>query len=359
MTKNKNKRKPSHSKKRKNTKKSQNQNLKIINILLAIVVILMSIVTYLVLTSTVEETKEKPQIKKEKEVIISQEIEKEIKTISKELEIRKDKFEEYTKEFYKEYTDKIVPHKQTPEKVKVKKELEKNETIKKEIKEEKISSKSNNPKLVIIIDDVTTKSQLNKIENLGYKVTPSILPPTPNHVESANITEDLPFFMIHFPLEAQNFNAAERYTLRTTDSYEKIEKRVAQVRKWYPDALYTNNHTGSKFTSDEKSMNYLLTALKKHGFIFMDSRTTAKSVVKDLVHKYDMPYITRNIFIDNKKDFSYIQNQLKKAVKIAKKNGHSIAIGHPYPITLKVLNKSKELFKGLDLIYLNELPYLN
>lgn len=364
MTKHKNKRKQTHTKKRKSTTKKTNQNLKIINILLAIVVILMSIITYLVLTNNNQKTEVKKSEKKtEQSVKISKEIEKEIDTISKELEIRKDKFEEYTKEFYKEYTEHTQI--ETPkEKIEVKKTKTKKSTLikeetKKTAQKEKPVFVSNNPKLVIIIDDVTTKSQLRKIKNLGYKVTPSILPPTPSHSESAKIVNNLPFYMIHFPLEAQNFNAAEKYTLRTTDSYEKIEKRVAEVRAWYPDALYTNNHTGSKFTSNEKSMNYLLTALKKHGFIFMDSRTTAKSVVKNLVPKYGMPYIGRNIFIDNEKDFNYIQNQLKKAVKIAKKNGTSIAIGHPYPITLEVLNKSKELFKGLDLIYLDELPYLN
>ena len=360
MTKKKNTRKQTHSKKRKSTRKKQNPNLKIINILLAIVVILMSIITYLVLTNNIKE--ESPK-KIEKPVEISKEIEKEINTISKELEIRKDKFEEYTKEFYKEYTEHTET-KPVVKKEEKKPEIKKQTPIKKDEEKTIIKTKKpvfvfNKPKLVIIIDDVTTKSQLNKLNSLGYKVTPSILPPTPNHAESAKIVKGEEFYMIHFPLEAQNFNAAEKYTLRTTDSYEKIEKRVAQIRSWYPNALYTNNHTGSKFTSNEKSMNYLLKALKKHGFIFMDSRTTAKSVVKKLVPKYDMPYIGRNVFIDNEKDFNYIQNQLKKAVKIAKKNGTSIAIGHPYPVTIEVLEKSKSMFEGLDLIYLDELPYLN
>jgi polysaccharide deacetylase 2 family uncharacterized protein YibQ len=162
--------------------------------------------------------------------------------------------------------------------------------------------------------------------------------------------------MIHFPLQAQTFKFEEENTLHVGDSYEKIEKRVAQVRQWYPDALYTNNHTGSKFTSDDTSMDYLMKALKKYEFIFMDSRTTSKTVVKKYAKKYNMPYLTRNIFLDNEKDYHYIQNQLKKAIKIAKKRGYAIAIGHPHSITLKVLKESQDLLEGLDLVYANKIP---
>ena len=64
---------------------------------------------------------------------------------------------------------------------------------------------------------------------------------------------------------------------------------------------------------------------------------------------------SRNIFLDNKKDKKYIQKQLKKAIKIAKKNGMAIAIGHPYGITFKTLKESKHLLEGLELVYVNKL----
>lgn len=251
---------------------------------------------------------------------------------SLKVQIKEDKFEEYTKEFHKEYIDKDII-KET------KKEIAK-------------------PKLAIIIDDVSTKYQLKKIQDIGYITTPSFMPPTPRHPNSAKIAQSLPFFMIHFPLEASNFSAEEKDTLHIDDSYEKIEKRVAQIRQWYPNAKYTNNHTGSKFTSNEEAMDKLFKALKKYDFIFMDSRTTAKSVGKEMAQKHDMPYIVRNVFLDNEQDFEYIQNQLKKAIKIAKEKGQAIAICHPHSITMKVLKESKHLLKDLDLVYLNQLPNL-
>jgi len=165
--------------------------------------------------------------------------------------------------------------------------------------------------------------------------------------------------MIHFPMQATTFRGEEENTLHIDDSYERIEKRVAQIRGWYPDAKYTNNHTGSKFTQNYEAMDKLFRALVKYDFVFMDSRTTGKTVAKKMAKKYKMPYIVRNVFLDNEQNFNYIQNQLKKAIRIAKKNGFAIAICHPHSITIKTLRESRHLLEGLELIYLNQLPFLN
>ena len=231
-----------------------------------------------------------------------------------------------------------------------------NDEQKTEIEEEKAKEIIKKPKLSIVIDDVTLKSQVKKIEEIGYRVNIAFMPPTRQHKNSAKIAQNLPFAIVHFPLQATITRFEEENTLKVGDSYEKIEKRVAQVRKLYPNVEYTNNHTGSVFTSDEKSMDMFIKALKKHNFKFIDSRTTSNSVAKKYTKKYDMPYIARNIFLDNNKDFDYIQNQLKKAIDIAKRTGSAIAIGHPYPITMEVLKKSKHLLKDLDLVYVNQLP---
>lgn len=291
----------------------------------------------------------------------------------------KDAFEEYTEEYNKDYIEK-TENKITPPSQKKKEEIKKEtaktvvkkeekQTTKNEQKKESLVSadnkatykydKNTKAKIIIMIDDVSTQRQKREILKLGYKVNLSILPPTKGHPNSAKIAQDLPFYLIHLPLQASSrFKGAEVGTLQITDSYEKIEKRVKQLRAWYPKALYTNNHTGSVFTQDYESMDKLFRALKKYNFIFVDSRTTAKSQAKIMAQKYNMPYIVRNTFMDNKKDFNYIQNQLKKAIKIAKKNGYAIAIGHPYAITMKVLRESKHLLKGLEPIYVSELPYL-
>jgi len=226
-------------------------------------------------------------------------------------------------------------------------------------KDKFIPSKNSKAKIVIVIDDVVSQTHINKILDIGYPITMSFLPPTPMHINSAKIASKLDFYMIHFPLQASSaFKSVEIKTLNIDDTYKKIESRVKELRKIFPNAIYTNNHTGSVFTENYEAMDRLFRALKKYNFIFVDSKTSPNSVAKELSVKYKMPYIVRDTFLDNERDFTKIQNQLKEAIKIAKKQGFAIAIGHPYDVTFKVLKESKYLFEDVEPIFLNQLPYL-
>ena len=291
--------------------------------------------------------KENEEVLKKVEEI--KEDKKKLETIindNKEKEEKKEEKKEEPKEIIKEIKEvkKVIP-------IDEKNIITKKDTFK--------YNKDTKAKLVILIDDVSTKAQKDKILNIGYTVNMAFLPPTKTHKDSASIAQNLPFYMIHFPMQASSaFKGEEINTLKITDSYETIEKRVKQLRDWYPNAIYTNNHTGSVFTENEEAVDKLFRALKKYNFIFVDSRTSAKSVIKKYAKKYDMPYIVRNTFIDNDRDYKSIQTQLIKAIEIAKKQGYAIAIGHPHDITLKVLKESKHLLKDVEPIYMNKLPYL-
>ena len=233
--------------------------------------------------------------------------------------------------------------------------IQSEEIILEKKKTQVINKKSNKPKLAIIIDDVTTKRQLNSILNIGYTVNMAFLPPTDGHKNSAKITNSLNTYMIHLPLQASNSKYEEDNTLYINHSIERIDERIKSLKALYPKAGILNNHTGSKFTSNQVAMDKLFQVLKKYNYTFIDSRTTAKSVAAKSSKKYGVKMFSRNIFLDNKKDKKYIQKQLKKAIKSAKKNGMAIAIGHPYSITFKTLKESKHLLEGLELVYVNQL----
>lgn len=334
------------AKRKPNKRKKPNKkvsNIKLINLVLAMTILTLSVTMLAYYTILKENEKKHTTIKKPSPKNDDSLEDYRVNRINKYFEkySREDTYEVYTEELKKEY----VPKKEIKETI---------QTPENETKPQIITS--NKPKLAIIIDDVTLQSQVDKINNIGYDITMSFMPPTPRHKNSARIAQVIPVHMIHFPLQATSFKFEEENTLHVGDSYEKIEKRVQEVREYYPNAIYTNNHTGSKFTSDDESMDRLFKALKKYNFIFVDSRTTGKSVAKKYALKYDMPYIVRNIFLDNEKDFTYIQNQLKKAIKRAKKSGYAIAIGHPYSITIKVLNESKDLLTDIDLVLINQIP---
>lgn len=201
--------------------------------------------------------------------------------LEKDLEEEKTKKESFEEELKKDISKEVFERQKEIEKSKIEQKIETKQSkeIEDEIIEEKsqiekpitkqkkdlITKKDNykydlktKPKLVIIIDDVVSKTQKDKILNIGYPITMAFLPPNSGHKESAIIAQNLPFHMIHFPMQAsKNFKNIEVNTLNISDSYETIEARVKQLRVLYLNATYTNNYTGSVFTENYEAMDKL------------------------------------------------------------------------------------------------------
>lgn len=210
------------------------------------------------------------------------------------------------------------------------------------------------PKLAIIIDDVSFKHDVKAIKALKMPLTMSFLPPNKRHPNSAKLAAKEPYYMVHLPLEAMNFKAEESFTLRINDSQQRIRKRIEAIKKMFPRVKYINNHTGSKFTSNELAMNRLMFALRKEKIMFIDSRTTAETKVPRVMKNYGLPYIARDVFLDDVADIKEIKHQIKRAIGIAKTSGSAIAIGHPRPDTLQALRESKALFKEVKLVRIDD-----
>ncbi len=233
----------------------------------------------------------------------------------------------------------------------------KEELLKTTITQTMISSdKMQKPKLVIIIDDVSTRDQLKSIQATGIKLTPSIFPPSERSRTSHKLAEGLAHYMIHLPMESgtAQFNRQTK-TLMTTFNKAQIDARVDEIRALFPTAHYINNHTGSVFTDNYTAMRRLYGALRNEGFMFVDSRTIASTKVPMIADEFGDAYVARDIFIDNQQSVPYIHSQLQKAVKKAKKKGYAIAIGHPHPMTMKALSSAGAIFSEVDLVYIDEL----
>lgn len=226
--------------------------------------------------------------------------------------------------------------------------------VKREIKRKPILS-SEKPRLSIIIDDVGTRSQVAAIKSLKLPLTMSFLPPSKDRPNTPKLAEKENFYMIHLPMEAQNFSAEEPNTLRVDDSQSMISSRIREIKKLFPRVSYINNHTGSKFTSDEVAMNRLILALNDNKIHFLDSRTTAETKAPKVLKNFGLEYIARDVFLDHHMEKEYVLKQIKKAIKIAKTHGTAVAIGHPHKNTLQAIYESKKLFKDVELIYINKI----
>lgn len=211
-------------------------------------------------------------------------------------------------------------------------------------------------KLVIIIDDVATFEHASMIKSLGLKITPSIFPATKTHPDTPNIARTFEFYMIHLPMQAKHFDSPEIGTLTINESFESMHEKIKKIRKDFPRAKYTNNHTGSRFTSDFNAMDKAYRALIEQGFVFVDSKTIAQTAVARAAKKHNQPYISRDIFLDDDPSASAVRRELVAAVNLAKKRGYAIAIGHPKKNTITVIKESKNnLLKDVDVVYLKDI----
>ena len=263
----------------------------------------------------------------------------------------------------KEEVTQITKHKNIPKENKgrvknviVEKVKSKNTQLTSKVVKTYSVKKFKKPRLAIIIDDVSNKSQMRAIKETGLALTPAIFPPSELSMMSHHLARGMKHTMIHLPMESGNAQLNTQYkTLLTHFSSTQIRERVKELRKLFPHVRYVNNHTGSVFTSQPKSMKKLYKALKEEGFIFIDSRTIGNSKVRQIARSFGDAYVSRDIFIDNVHTVPYIHKQLKKAVQIAKKKGYAIAIGHPHKATMKALKSANNIFKNVELVYIDSI----
>lgn len=211
------------------------------------------------------------------------------------------------------------------------------------------------PKLAIIIDDVSTRAHVHAIDSLNFPITMSFLPPSSARPNSAKLAAEKNFYMVHLPMEAEHFSKEEPYTLHIRDTQQEIMRRVKEMKMLFPKVAYINNHTGSKFTSNEIAMNRLFFALNQQGIHFVDSRTTAQTQAPKVSKNYGIKYVARDVFLDHHMEEDYVKEQIKKAVKFAQEHGKAIAIGHPHKNTLQALAASKELLKQVQLVQVKDI----
>jgi len=250
--------------------------------------------------------------------------------------------------------------KQNPADIKNAKELIKSAKAEQKKQNELIAAQkpkpsAKHPKLAIIIDDISTKEQIDEIKRLGFPVTPSIFPPNQASPNTQNLGKNLQNYMIHLPLEALNFANSGMKVLKPNDDKKTIENAVKELRANFPNARFVNNHTGSKFSQNERAMRDLIEVLDRYGFKYVDSVTIGNSQAKTAANHLKKPYVYRDIFLDNEASVPHVKAQLQKAVKIAKQKGIAIAIGHPKSATFSALKSSKSLLKDVEVVYIKDI----
>lgn len=127
-----------------------------------------------------------------------------------------------------------------------------------------------------------------------------------------------------------------------------------------PNIIGVNNHMGSLLTMDRGRMEWLMDYLHTRNIFYIDSVTSRYTVAHTAASNKNVPYLKRDIFLDNSRDKKDIVSQFETLIKIAKRRGKAIAIGHPHPETIEVLELTLPRLDeyGVRLIGLGEMVKL-
>lgn len=217
------------------------------------------------------------------------------------------------------------------------------------------------PAIGIIIDDLGYNGQDGlRALALPGPLAYSVLPHTPAAVMLAEKAHELgKDVLLHLPMEALDRNrllgeGAIMSAMTRQEVFDTIVGNLASV----PHAIGVNNHMGSLLTTERQPMQWVMEALHGQGnLIYVDSRTTTRTVARIAAHDQQLPFLSRDVFLDNEGGEDYVRRQFQELIARARQEGHALAIGHPRDDTLRVLEEVLPILdrQGVRLVRLPEL----
>ncbi|HKO54569.1 MAG TPA: divergent polysaccharide deacetylase family protein [Thermoanaerobaculia bacterium] len=194
--------------------------------------------------------------------------------------------------------------------------------------------------IVLILDDIGFSHQplgeaMQIDPNLNFAVIPNGARAGEYarqlHARGFEVLCHLPMEPIGYPRMSPGPNA-----VLTSMSDDEVARITRENVGAVPFAVGVNNHMGSRATADRRVMTSVLSALPK-GMYFIDSKTTGGSVAGSLAKEMNIRTASRNVFLDDEQSEAAVRRQLAELADEARSRGVAVGIGHPYPVTVKVL----------------------
>lgn len=159
---------------------------------------------------------------------------------------------------------------------------------------------------------------------------------------------------LQIPVEPGNYPAVNPgpFALLTELSPEDNKKRLDWILSRGDGYQGVYTEADERFTDSEKQGNDLRTALQQKGLLFVYGKGYRNDAFLQQAGANASSMLVNDVFIDERISAGAIQSQFARLEAAAKKNGYAIAIGSPYPITFKLLEKWLGLLdaKGFQLV---------
>ncbi len=151
---------------------------------------------------------------------------------------------------------------------------------------------------------------------------------------------DIPMEPIGFPK-----NDPGRATLLTSSNEVENLNRLEHIMKQAGGYVGLLGTLGTKFMLHSETFLPVLKSIKQRGLIYVDSRSTSRSLGPELASSIQLPKAFNNVFVDREPSQEKIKNKLAELERIALKRRFAVGIAQPFPITIEILSQWTERLK--------------
>jgi len=186
--------------------------------------------------------------------------------------------------------------------------------------------------LVFVIDDAGNNlRELEAFLRVPGPLTIAVLPGLPNSAEAARrIRAAGKEAILHQPMEALGAQDPGPGAIYSGMSAGEIREILARNIAEVGPVRGMNNHQGSKITMDREAMQVILEFCKENNLYFLDSRTTADTVVSAIAETIGLKTTERNVFIDNEQNREAMLRYITTGLTRSRRTGSVVMIGHTW-----------------------------
>jgi uncharacterized protein len=220
--------------------------------------------------------------------------------------------------------------------------------------------------VAVVLDDLGYDERaLETLRHWNAPLAVAVIPSAPFASRAVALAREKGWdLLVHLPMEPEA-GPSESEAIGARDGDEEIRAKVLAALENTPGALGVNNHQGSKATADARVVRAVLAVVKERGLFFLDSRTTNASVAGGEAAAMGVPFLARDVFLDDVAAEASARGGAPEALDaawertlaLAGKRGEAIVIGHPRRETLAFLERrlASEKSAGARLVRVSEL----
>ncbi len=186
------------------------------------------------------------------------------------------------------------------------------------------------PILYLILDDGGySLTKLNRFLRGNYPFTLAVLPGLPQTISSAQAARAAGRDVIlHMPMEPRGEEDPGPGALMIDMDSREIREQVSRALSEYRGYQGINNHMGSRFTEEPRSLEPLLQVAEERELFILDSLTSSRSQLAALAEKRGLAVGQRDVFLDNTCEPGAIRRAYENALALAEEKGEVLVIGH-------------------------------